>query len=71
MDSFISPLLEKSDKQIDKGADKRAQKIYSRLRVMQVMCPLSNLWGILENLRSASRESQKEYNLDIVHVFSA
>nr|XP_022306049.1 uncharacterized protein LOC111112656 [Crassostrea virginica] len=68
MDSFISPLLEKNNKQIDKGADKGAQNIQSR--VMKVMGPLSTLWGILENLRSASRESHEVDNVDIVHMCS-
>ena len=38
---------------------------------MQVIGPLSNLWGILENLRSASMESHEVDHVDIVHVFSA
>ena len=63
MDSFISPLLEKNNKQIDKGANKGAHNIQSR--VMKVMNPLSNLWVIIENLRSASKESHSVDNVDI------
>ena len=37
---------------------------------MKVIGPLSNLWGILENLRSASRESHEADNVDIVHICS-
>ncbi|XP_052719628.1 uncharacterized protein LOC128191535 [Crassostrea angulata] len=68
LDSFISPLLEKRNKQFDKGADKGAQNIQSR--VMKVMGPLSKLWSILEGLRAASRDSHEVDNVDVVHMCS-
>ncbi|XP_061178537.1 uncharacterized protein LOC133187188 [Saccostrea echinata] len=68
LDSFISPLLEKKNKQFDKGADKGAQNIQSR--IYKTLGPLSKLWGILEDLRAASGESHEVDNVDVTHMCS-
>lgn len=51
LDSFISLLLEKRNKQFDKRADKGAQNI--RSRVMKVMGLLSELLSNLEGSHGA------------------
>ena len=43
----------------------REHKIFDLESIVKVMDPLSNLWGILENLRSASRESHELDNVGI------
>jgi hypothetical protein len=49
VDSFVTPKLELQHRGIEKGADKGIVTVHSQL--MNVMGPLSQLWGTLEQLK--------------------
>ena len=56
------------NKKIDKDEDKKALNIQTRVK--KVVCRLSNLGGILENLRPASKASYEVYNVDTIPMCS-